>query len=111
MSLTAPVSQDNFRVSNGDLFVEANQHRRATVSELRGLFYPPQNSSMIGQDPPALRYEAPLIHHGLPSSKVKGAAVKRRLDGVNLAMLAAPQAIANVEKASRNNGMRMEKGK
>lgn len=102
MSLTAPVSQDNFHFSNGDLFVEAsgaNRHRRATVSELRDLFHPPQNSSVPVRDPPAHWYEAQLIHYGLPSSKVKGTAVKRLLDAVNSGRLAVPQAIVNVEKS------------
>jgi hypothetical protein len=102
MSLTAPVSQDNFHFSNGDLFVEAsgaNRHRRATVSELRDLFHPPQNSSVPVRDPPAHWYEAQLIHYGLPSSKVKGTAVKRLLDAVNSGGLAVPQAIVNVEKS------------
>ena len=102
MSLTAPVSQDNFHFSNGDLFVEAsgaNRHRRATVSELRDLFHPPQNSSVPVRDPPAHWYEAQLTHYGLPSSKVKGTAVKRLLDAVNSGRLAVPQAIVNVEKS------------
>ena len=102
MSLTAPVSQDKFHFSNGDLFVEAsgaNLHRRATVSELRDLFHPPQNSSVPVRDPPAHWYEAQLIHYGLPPSKAKGTAVKRLLDAVNSSRLAVPQTILNLEKS------------
>jgi hypothetical protein len=101
MSLTAPVSQENFYFSNGDLFVEtsgANRHRRATVSELRDLFHPRHNSNVPVRDPPAHWYEAQLVHYGLPSSRAKGTAVKRLLDAVNSGRLAVPQTILSMEK-------------
>ena len=101
MSLTAPVSKDQFHYANGDLYVEtggSNRHRRATVAELKDLFHPNKKSKVPEKDRPAHWYEAQLVHYGLPASKVKGTAVKRLLDAFNKGDLAVPKGILELEK-------------
>ncbi|KAK3381282.1 hypothetical protein B0H63DRAFT_545853 [Podospora didyma] len=94
MSLVPPVTKDIWS-HGGDLHVEAsghNRHRRATIPELRALY----DGSAGAKDPPAHRYEAQLLHYGLPPSKVKGTAKMRLFKAVsnvniNLSFSTGPQ--------------------
>lgn len=76
MALVPPVDKDGFSYSGDSLFREAsnlNRHRRATIPELKAHF-----AGKDTENRPAHWYEAQLLHYGLPPSKVKGTAHKRR---------------------------------
>lgn len=76
MALVPPVDKDGFSYAGDSLFREAsglNRHRRATIPELKAHF-----AGKDTQNRPAHWYEAQLLHYGLPPSKVKGTAHKRR---------------------------------
>lgn len=76
MALVPPVDKDGFSYAGDSLFREAsnlNRHRRATIPELKAHFAGKDNENR-----PAHWYEAQLLHYGLPPSKVKGTAHKRR---------------------------------
>ncbi|ROW00849.1 hypothetical protein VMCG_06558 [Cytospora schulzeri] len=80
MSLTPPVQKDGFSFVGDSFYREAsnsNNHRRATVPELKAHF-----SGRDTENRPAHWYEAQLLHYGLPPSKVKGTAHKRLFDAV-----------------------------
>lgn len=76
MALVPPVDKDGFSYAGDSLFREASnlsRHRRATIPELKAHFAGKDNENR-----PAHWYEAQLLHYGLPPSKVKGTAHKRR---------------------------------
>lgn len=76
MALVPPVDKDGFSYAGDSLFREAsnlNRHRRATIPELKAHF-----AGKDTENRPAHWYEAQLLHYGLPPSKVKGTAHKRR---------------------------------
>ncbi|KAL2012179.1 hypothetical protein VTN00DRAFT_4897 [Thermoascus crustaceus] len=101
MFLTPPVSRDNFHYSNGDFYVASfnqNQHRRATIPELRALFHPPPGQPPTTKDPPAHWYKAQLLHYGLQPSDNKGTAAKRLLDALNQGRLEVPVHLQRLER-------------
>lgn len=76
MALIPPVDKDGFSYAGDSLFREASnltRHRRATIPELKAHF-----TGKDIENRPAHWYEAQLLHYGLPPSKVKGTAHKRR---------------------------------
>ncbi|KAK3937899.1 hypothetical protein QBC46DRAFT_442308 [Diplogelasinospora grovesii] len=82
-----PVTRDAWSYCGGDFYVEVsghNRHRRATYPELQSIFADPDSS----KSRPAHWYEAQLLHHGLPPSKVKGTASMRLWAAVNKGDLA-----------------------
>ncbi|KAG6359317.1 hypothetical protein INS49_012838 [Diaporthe citri] len=76
MALVAPVDRVGFSYAGDSLFREAsnlNRHRRATIPELKAHF-----AGKDTENRPGHWYKAQLLHYGLPPSKVKGTAHKRR---------------------------------
>src|SRR5437868_4406159 len=101
MSLTGPVSRENYHYANGDFFVTStnqNRHRRAPVAELNALFHP-QPGQPASKDSPAHWYRAQLLHYGLQPSDNKGTAAKRLLDAVNRGDLQVPDRLRKLEQS------------
>jgi len=105
MSFAYPIARDGFYY-NGDLYVEAgnlNRHKRATIPEITAILRPDLKQSKAApagsppKDPVGHRYEAQLIHYGLPPSKDKARAKLRLLEALNTSRLVVPEGITRLE--------------
>ncbi|KAH7001272.1 hypothetical protein EDB80DRAFT_88010 [Ilyonectria destructans] len=102
-----PVSEDGFAFVNGDFFADAsgqNQHRRATVAEIKEHF-----TSGSDRDHPAHWFEAQLIHYGLKPTKAKAVGRMRLLDASKDGKLTVPPSITQLESKLKKEWIKKDR--
>jgi hypothetical protein len=90
-----------FDIVEGKFVVETSggqSHQRVSVDALRSLLHSRPNLDHSIQELTAQRYEAQILHYGLPSSKGKGPAIMILLDSLKKGTLKVSSNIGELEQ-------------